>query len=135
MLNGLNHITLAVRNLDKSLDFYVALLGFTPNVRWDRGAYLTLGDLWLCLSVNQSCPATDDSHLAFNFDGDDFAGFVNRLKHAGVRQWKTNNSEGDSFYFLDPDGHKLEIHVGSLQTRLKSLQENPYNGTKWLQRN
>ena len=32
--------------------------------------------------------------------------------------WKDNRSEGDSLYFLDPDGHRLELHAGSLASRL-----------------
>ncbi|HEX5514181.1 MAG TPA: glutathione transferase, partial [Gammaproteobacteria bacterium] len=42
--------------------------------------------------------------------------------------WKDNKSEGDSLYFLDPDGHKLEIHVGDLESRLAALREKPYEG-------
>ncbi len=44
MLKGLNHITLAVRDVDVSLAFYVDLLGFTGHVKWDRGAYLSVGN-------------------------------------------------------------------------------------------
>ena len=43
MLTGLNHLTLAVSDLDRSFEFYRHLLGFTPHARWQGGAYLSLG--------------------------------------------------------------------------------------------
>ena len=43
-----------------------------------------------------------------------------------------NHSEGRSLYVLDPDGHKLEIHVGTLADRLESLKRKPYAGLVWL---
>ena len=59
---------------------------------------------------------------------EDFSDIVEKLHQAGVTVWKDNRSEGDSFYFLDPDGHQLEIHVGSLIDRLKSCRKKPYDG-------
>ncbi|MGV6537684.1 VOC family protein, partial [Klebsiella pneumoniae] len=50
MLSGLNHLTLAVSQLAPSVAFYQQLLGMTLHARWDSGAYLSCGDLWLCLS-------------------------------------------------------------------------------------
>jgi catechol 2,3-dioxygenase-like lactoylglutathione lyase family enzyme len=134
MLNGLNHISLAVRDLEKSLAFYGSLLGFTPQIRWARGAYLALGSLWLCLSVDESRPGEDYSHIAFSIAAEAFDEFAGRIEEAGIIQWKTNCSEGDSLYILDPDGHKLEIHVGNLDTRLQHLKEKPYDGLEWLQK-
>jgi len=126
MLQGLNHITLAVNDLEVSFQFYTSVLGFKPKVKWARGAYLSLGDLWLCLSCDAAHPADDYSHIAFDIAPQDFLIFSEKLIAAGVKQWKTNTSEGDSLYFLDPNGHKLEIHAGNLQSRLASLQLHPY---------
>ncbi len=128
MINGINHITLAVNDLDRSFQFYVGLLGCTAYAKWQGGAYLTAGELWLCLSVDSAKPTEDYSHLAFTVSEAEFKQHVQVLQEAGVEQWKRNTSAGDSFYFLDPDGHKLELHTGNLFSRLSSVDGDPYAG-------
>lgn len=132
MLNGLNHITLAVSDVSRSFDFYVNILGFTPKAKWDRGAYLALGDLWLCLSADSVGSKPDYTHYAFSVRSEDFDRFVAQLKSAGVAEWKSNKSEGQSLYFLDPDGHKLEVHDGDLNSRLDACQAHPYDGMQFF---
>ncbi|MBS7779912.1 fosfomycin resistance glutathione transferase [Acidovorax sp. CCYZU-2555] len=129
MLTGINHLTLAVESLERSVVFYQDRLGFTLAARWKTGAYLELGSLWLCLSVDASrspLPLPEYTHYAFSISQADFGAFVARLRGLGVPEWKINGSEGDSFYFLDPDGHKLEAHVGSLASRLAKCRAQPY---------
>ena len=133
MLKGLNHITVAVSDLDRSLDFYSRLLGMTPHARWDTGAYLSAGGTWFCLSLGEALPSQDYSHIALDVAPADFELFAERLRAAGVVEWKQNQSEGHSLYLLDPDGHKLEIHSGSLHSRLESLKDRPYPGLVWLE--
>ncbi|MBU1308020.1 MAG: fosfomycin resistance glutathione transferase [Gammaproteobacteria bacterium] len=132
MLLGLNHITIAVSDLERSLAFYIELLGMKAHVRWDGGAYLSLGAVWFCLSCNRPMPSLDYSHIALDIAQQDFAAFTAKLRGAKVPEWKQNSSEGQSLYFLDPDGHKLEVHCGSLQSRLDTLKSKPYSGLVWL---
>jgi catechol 2,3-dioxygenase-like lactoylglutathione lyase family enzyme len=129
-VRGINHITLAVRDLDRALRFYVDLLGCRLRARWTRGAYLEAGSLWLCLELDarERAPQSDDSHVALSVDAAEFAIIAQTIRSGGTTLWKENRSEGDSLYFLDPDGHKLEIHVGDLRTRLESCRECRYDG-------
>lgn len=132
MLKGLNHITLAVSDVTASLAFYVDVLGFKGHVRWSAGAYLSLGDLWLCLSLDEPDTKSDYTHIAFDLDESEFPGFQDKIAALNVTEWKTNKSEGKSLYILDPDGHKLEVHAGNLERRLQSLRAEPYDGLVWL---
>ena len=132
MLRGLNHLTIAVSNLERSLAFYTKLLGMTAHVRWDSGAYLNLADVWFCLSCDTVAPSKDYSHIALDIAEQDFELFARKLRAANVTEWKQNKSEGSSLYFLDPDGHKLEVHSGELQNRLDSLRSKPYAGLIWF---
>lgn len=66
MLQGLNHITIAVSDLEHSLAFYTELLGMKAHVRWDAGAYLSLDGVWFCLSCDAPKPSLDYSHLALD---------------------------------------------------------------------
>ncbi len=123
MLQSLNHLTLAVSDLQKSVTFWHELLGLALHARWNTGAYLTCGDLWVCLSYDEARQyvppqESDYTHYSFTVAEADFEPLSRRLEQAGVTVWKQNKSEGASFYFLDPDGHKLELHVGNLAARL-----------------
>jgi catechol 2,3-dioxygenase-like lactoylglutathione lyase family enzyme len=132
-VRGINHITLSVRDIDRALQFYVGVLGCWPRSRWTRGAYLEAGSLWLCLELDAraGAPRIDDSHVALSVDAAEFAAIAQTIRASGATLWKQNRSEGDSLYFLDPDGHKLEIHVGDLQTRLESCRGRPYDGMEF----
>ena len=131
MLTGLNHLTLAVRDLQRSIDFYHDLLHFHLAAQWDAGAYLHLGELWLCLTLDaapHAAVAPAYTHYAFSIAQADFAVYCAGLRAQGIVEWQANRSEGDSFYFLDPDGHQLEAHVGSLASRLEACRVKPYKG-------
>jgi catechol 2,3-dioxygenase-like lactoylglutathione lyase family enzyme len=135
VLNCINHLTLGVTDLGRSLDFYTRLLNFRLAATWDTGAYLALGELWVCLSLDPDVSLGNHAgytHYAFSIRQADFDGFRQRLQSEGVTEWKRNRSEGDSFYFLDPDGHKLEVHVGSLNSRLARCREQPYAGMRFF---
>jgi catechol 2,3-dioxygenase-like lactoylglutathione lyase family enzyme len=115
---GLNHLTLAVSDLARSLDFYRDLLGLRLRALWDDGAYLEAGSLWLCLSHDPDTAARGDyTHIAFDVAPADYAALAARVSVA-ARSWRDNISEGASLYILDPDGHRLELHVGDLESRL-----------------
>nr|WP_275664516.1 MULTISPECIES: FosG/FosC2-related fosfomycin resistance glutathione transferase [Vibrio] len=129
---GLNHITIAVSDLESSLQFYRDILGFTAHAKWDNGAYLSVGELWFCLSLDEPCPKADYTHIAFDIASEEFEAFAKCVVSLGVEVWKENKSEGQSLYILDPDGHKLEVHSGSLESRLESLRTKPYSGLVWL---
>jgi catechol 2,3-dioxygenase-like lactoylglutathione lyase family enzyme len=135
MLGGLNHLTLAVTDLERSIPFYTDLLGCRLAARWDGGAYLALGDLWLCLSLDPAralAPqGADYTHYALSIAAQDVDAFRARLLAAGVIEWRTNKSEGNSFYFLDPDGHQLEAHAGDLASRLAACHARPYAGMRF----
>ena len=131
MISGVNHVTLAVTDLERSLAFYRDVVGLRPRVRWPRGAHLEAGTLWLCLTLDAATrPAGGYTHLALTTTD---AGLEQlRARVPAERLWQEDTSEGASLYFLDPDGHRLEAHVGSLDTRLAALRERPYEGLRWL---
>ena len=123
MISGINHITLAVSDLAKSLAFYRDVLGFKQVYVWDGGAYLEAGNVWICLSPDATTqPTKDYSHIAFDVELNKFNSLANKIIQSGMDIWKENSSEGESLYFCDPDGHRLEIHVGDLASRLAAIK-------------
>jgi catechol 2,3-dioxygenase-like lactoylglutathione lyase family enzyme len=131
-MTSMNHITLAVTNIERSFAFYRDVLGFKPLVKWDRGAYFLVDDqrsngsgFWFCLNVDEDrIPSPCYTHYAFGVDQKDFEILSAKIIRSGAQIFKNNTSPGDSLYFLDPDGHKLEIHVGNWKARVDAKKDN-----------
>jgi glutathione S-transferase fosA5 len=131
MISGINHITLAVRDLEASFAFYKEILGLRPVAKWYKGAYFEAGHDWICLNLDADTRTghlAEYTHIAFTVSSENFTTAVKRLRAAGAEQWQENRSPGESFYFLDPNGHKLEIHDSNLSARMRALQVNPPKG-------
>jgi catechol 2,3-dioxygenase-like lactoylglutathione lyase family enzyme len=135
MVSGFSHVTFAVSHLERSIRFYADTIGLKLLVRWDKGAYLTAGDFWIGLTLDKAAPeATNNSsytHIAFAVPPEQFHALRKKLLINDAEEWQLNTSPGESFYFLDPDGHKLEIHARTISDRLAWLRENPKPGIVW----
>ena len=135
MIRGVNHVTFAVADLERSLAFYEGLLGMRLAARWPRGAYLRAGTLWVALVVDDATregPLPEYTHLAFDVAPEDFEALAERVA-AEVEPFQENRSEGASLYFLDPDGHKLELHASDLDARLAAARQAPWEGLEILE--
>jgi len=136
MITGVNHLTLSINNVEESFTFYTNVLGFRPVAKWPKGAYLLAGETWVALVLDDrtrqnSLP--EYTHLAFTVSPEDFDPLSQRIKGSGAKIWQENRSEGASLYFLDPNGHKLEIHASDLKTRLKTAKASPWEGLEFFE--
>jgi catechol 2,3-dioxygenase-like lactoylglutathione lyase family enzyme len=119
-ITGLSHLTLSISDLERSVAFYSELLGFSIRMRGPSSAYLEAGTLWLALVFDLEAmrnPSSKYSHVAFSIAPSELPLLAERLMRAGVTCWQESDGT-ESFYFLDPDGYKLELHSGDLRRRL-----------------
>jgi catechol 2,3-dioxygenase-like lactoylglutathione lyase family enzyme len=127
-ITAMNHVTLAVKDIEKSFAFYSDVLGLKPLVKWDKGAYFLAGDFWFCLNVDTKRePNPCYTHYAFTVSPEDFAKVSQAIIDSGTNIFKDNSSPGESLYFLDSDDHKLEIHVGNWEERVKAKKADTGN--------
>jgi catechol 2,3-dioxygenase-like lactoylglutathione lyase family enzyme len=135
VITGINHITLSIADVERSFTFYSAILGFRPVAKWPKGAYLLAGDTWIALVADQhtrQAALPEYTHIAFSVSAQDIGLLGERIRASGATIWQENWTEGDSLYFLDPDGHKLEIHASDLATRIATAKAQPWDGLKFF---
>jgi len=139
MITAMNHVTLAVIDIERSFTFYRDVLGLKPLVKWDKGAYFLIGAIengfWFCLNIDPKRePNPCYTHYAFSVNSEEFIQMSDRIISSGAQVFKDNTSPGDSLYFLDPDGHKLEIHVGNWQVRVAAKKVDPgsWQNVEWF---
>ncbi len=115
----INHVSLAVTDVEKSAEFYTALLGLEIVSRPGNGGInLGLSDGFLGLyklpnpgTVNHFCIGVDE------FDPDKMA---DRLRQQGIqanvdRNPANRTSGGDQLYFTDPDHTRVQLGPNGYQ--------------------
>ena len=129
-LDALDHVSLPVRDLDRSLAFYQTVLGLRPVERpafRSSGAWMASGSLALHLTVNPAGnfrPGRDitpgDAHFAARVP--DFAATERHLSEMGYSEaapqddpkrlvFRRNGpAPYQQVYLLDPDNHLIELN-------------------------
>jgi catechol-2,3-dioxygenase len=126
MIKGFNHITLTAKNLEESFQFYGNVLGLKALAkRKQKSAYFLAGNDWLAIVQSKEPASQSYAHLALSVDLTDFSKLAEKIRNSGATIWRENSSPGDSLYFSDPSGNRLEIHAGNWQSRLDWLRQNP----------
>jgi len=96
-----------------------------PRMKSSMSAYLECGKIWIALVEEKIEYSMNEkyNHIAFSVKRKDYCKVVENLKRYGVREWQSNRTEGESFYFLDPSSNKLEIHYSSLDSRINEIKK------------
>jgi catechol 2,3-dioxygenase-like lactoylglutathione lyase family enzyme len=118
-LEGLDHIALAVRDVEASVKWYVEVLGLERQHEgsWDGvPTFVGKGATGIALfpagepkaSLGKGDPARF-LHSAWRVDRENFRRAQEELKDRGVAFHLEDHGIAHSIYFRDPDGHELEI--------------------------
>ena len=112
---GLDHVAIAVADLDRSEAFYREVMGLERVYEeWDPPRVLASGGSGMALF-----PAGTDGvgvvgapgilHFAFRVDREGFEAAQTALSERGIEFRFSDHGLSHSIYFKDPDGHQLEL--------------------------
>jgi catechol 2,3-dioxygenase len=112
------HVHLKVREVDRSVEFYTAVLGLSVTERQGRYAFLSWGERHhdvALQAIGEDPPGPSRGvglyHAAFEVpDADALAGVYRRLQERDVPVSPVDHGISEALYFDDPDGNGLEVY-------------------------
>ena len=125
-LEGIDHVALAVRDIEQSAQWYIDVLGFERRYEgmWNGvPTFIGKGNIAIALfparaSHSKSAVRSDNIrvlHLAFRTDRENFAAAQKELDRRGIKFEFQDHEISHSIYFHDPDRHQLEITTYELE--------------------
>jgi catechol 2,3-dioxygenase-like lactoylglutathione lyase family enzyme len=119
-IEGLDHVALAVRDVERSAKWYADVLGFKRehDEMW-KGIPVFVGNGSAAIALfpvreNTGSTSCDRApvrtlHFAFRTDRENFLRAQDQFKQRGIPFDFEDHEVAHSIYFSDPDGHKIEI--------------------------
>jgi catechol 2,3-dioxygenase-like lactoylglutathione lyase family enzyme len=125
-VEGIDHVALSVRDVEASAQWYAELLGLERRYEgmWEGvPVFIGKGTTALALfprrsneeSVAASRGGAGMLHLAFRANRKNFLHAQGELRERGIPFGFQDHEISHSIYFVDPDGHKLEITTYELK--------------------
>ena len=133
-LEGIDHVAMSVRDVERSAQWYIDVLGFKRlhEGMWDGvPIFIGKGNTALALfpvrerstsmaAVGSAKEASDlvgarMLHLALRANRKNFLAAQEELKQRGIKFEFQDHEISHSIYFHDPDGHALEITTYELK--------------------
>ena len=118
-LQAIDHVALAVRDVERSAQWYVDVLGFERqhgDVWGNYPVFVGRNDAAIALfpirdkESGKSTPASARVlHFAFRADRKNFLSAQRELKSRGIEFEFHDHKISHSIYFYDPDRHEIEI--------------------------
>jgi catechol 2,3-dioxygenase-like lactoylglutathione lyase family enzyme len=123
-LEGIDHVAIGVRDIERSAEWYIDVLGFERlhEGMWNGvPTFIGKGSTGIALF-----PASHEAktsahreirmlHLAFRADRENFLAAQRELEKHGIKFEFSDHEISHSIYFRDPDGHQLEITTYELE--------------------
>jgi len=119
-VEGIDHVAIAVRDLERSVAWYQEVLGLERRHAqvWRNypamvGAGSTMIALFPVEGSSVKAPPERDTvamrHIAFRVDRKNFDAAQKELKRRKIAFEFEDHTIAHSIYFLDPEGHQLEL--------------------------
>ena len=129
MTEGLSHITLMCRDLDRTghmleTVFNARLLYASGSRQFSRSAerFYDVGGVWVAIMEGASPETRNYGHIAFKVTEAELDDREERVRSLGLDILPPRpriEGEGRSLYFYDDDNHLFELHTGTLAERLE----------------
>jgi catechol 2,3-dioxygenase-like lactoylglutathione lyase family enzyme len=127
-LEGIDHVAVGVRDIERSAKWYIEVLGFERlhEGMWDGvPTFIGKGNTGIALfpakpdakPISSSHRELRMLHLAFRANKENFLAAQRELKKRGINFEFQDHKISHSIYFRDLNGHQLEITTYELEGR------------------